>query len=313
MKRLAFIALMVSCTAVLRAQPALEQGDVLVTTYSFEDNIGRITVFSRSGRFKGNLISATGRGFGDLFVRDGLVYVAAGAGIETISPSGQLTPFASAQPSWAGFRWISPGPSGGVIGVGSALNQFAADGTLIRSRLDDPLTIGAGIDLASDGCTLFQNRYGHLARWDACADSSVTVFGSRDAPGGRQLRILSGGTFLLALEGGPPYVVHLDSSGNLIRDYPLGASLALDIDGASYWTGVACHLRRIDIATGAILTITDDLPGCTGTNYIAVVGEPRPGLPAPAHAAAAIPTVSPVTLAMLALTIAAIAFAKLRP
>jgi hypothetical protein len=313
MKCFLFLALiLVSYAAAVPAQPTLENGDVLVTTYSDDEAIGRILVFSRSGTFKGNLITVANRGFGDLFFRDGLVYAAAGAGIETINASGQAVPFAAAQPAGQSFRHISPGPNGGVIGVGAALNQFASDGSLIRARVGDPLTIGAGIDLASDGCTLFQNRFGRLARWDACLDSSVTVFGSYVAPGGRAMRILPDGTFLLSLDGGPPFVVHLNSTGDLIREYPLGASLALDIDGTSYWTGVACHLRRIDIATGATLTISEDLPGCTGTEYIAVVGEPRPALAAPAVGAEPIPTASASILALLAVAIAVIAVAKLR-
>jgi hypothetical protein len=73
----------VSYATALPAQPALEQGDVLVATYSELENIGR------SGTLKGNLIAVANRGFGRLFFRDGLVYAAAGAGIETVDSSGR--------------------------------------------------------------------------------------------------------------------------------------------------------------------------------------------------------------------------------
>lgn len=271
----------------MSAQPTLVPGDVLLT--SEETNTRTIiSVFARDGSYKGELARLPYLAFSDLFDRDGVIYAAAFDSIQRISATGQLlTPFATNVEA----HYLSPGPAGGIVTAGPAvLTQIAADGSVILSRLFDP-SAGGGIDLGSDRCTLVSNRRGAVGRWNACTDTAGATLGEPRGGGSGTIRILPDGTFLVAVVASPR-VLHLDANGEILRDYGIASRvLALDIDGTSFWAYDGC-LKRIDIASGTVLTMT--CPG--GAVTLTVVGEPRAAL---AASAADVPAMTVPMLALL--------------
>ena len=127
------------------------------------------------------------------------------------------------------------------------------------------------------------------------------------------MRVLPDGTFLVHGNSGPVRLRHVDSNGRTIRSYDVGGGIALDIDGRSFWSGRACGLVRIDIASGVVLTVSEPYPGCVNGLFAAtVVGEPRAGLPAALAPEATIPTLTPALLALLSLALATAAWMKIR-
>lgn len=299
------------------AQVVLERGDVLVVKSSSADISAAISVFDSNGALKGTLIEFPDRLLADLFYRDGGLYVGARFpdAIERIDDRGNLlTSFATADDVY-NLNYLSPGPNGGLLAVNSSgeVFQFAANGDLVTFRdvSWSPRPFG-GIDLASDGCTTFGVTFSRLVQWDACLNTPATFITALLPATLEALRLLPDGTFLVDSVGSPG-VIHLAADGNILREYNFfGAGLALDIDGTSFWTFRGCAPMKVDIASGAILTVGDciDTPG--GTVHLAVVGEPRAGLPAPATAESSIPALSRSVLALLALALACTAALKLR-
>jgi hypothetical protein len=296
------------------ARPTLRRGDVLAISYASElpdpaTWTYYVDVYARDGSFKGTLASFPGRDLTDLFYRDGIIYLAArnpGA-IERIDSSGNPLPTFAAIPA----KRLGPGPGGGVLatGFGGALWQLASDGTVVRFRSEQEEFRAWGTpELATDGCTVFFLAGGSaVARWDACLNTPVTLW---TAPPGylifEHMRLLPDGTFLAAQAGGRP-PIHFDALGNILRTYAVGSvpAIALDIDGTSFWTSDC--MRRLDIATGAVLTNQ-----CHGAYFaLAVVGEPRAGLPALAPDQA-IPTASGFVLSLMACVLALIAVLRMR-
>lgn len=306
---MAIIGLAVARPAI--AQATFVPGDVLVSGYretihpeGFPTVISNIRVFGRDGVFKRELITGS-RLFSEPYVRNNIVFVGRRDpnAIERIDAGGNLlTPFTTLV---RGINYLSPGPGGGLLAASAGdIYQFASDGTLIRYRdlTTDPLA-GGGIDLASDQCTVIQASNGALARWNACLGTPAQYFTPSLPVASGAVRVLPDGTFLVALLS---RVVHQDAAGNVIREYsvPSSESLALDIDGTSFWANAGNYLLRIDIASGAVLSQTFTEFSIFG---ISVVGEPRAG-----HAGQAIPTASTLVLFVFALSLAFVAALRLR-
>jgi hypothetical protein len=301
------LLLMMSFAARLSAQVVLNRGDVLA---AFDSTI---VAYDRNGAYKGQIINMPGRTLSDLFYRDGIIYVGARDpdAIERVDAvSGTLlTPFN------LGFvyaiNYLSPGPGGGLLAVNGSgeIYRFAADGSLVFLRTSPASPpAGHGIDLAADGCSAFFVTSTRVARWDACVNAPAVVIVDYGLGGVfEHLRLLPDGTFLVSRNGAQP-ILHIDSAGNILRQYSLfGPGIALDIDGTSFWTTFGCQLRRVDIASGAVLASSP----CFGAGALAVVGEPRAGLPA-LHLGSDVPAVSTIVLALLAFSLAVTAVLKLR-
>lgn len=121
----------------------------------------------------------------------------------------------------------------------SAIGKFDSSGT----QLDSFTTSGAGgnggtdwIDLAADQCTMYYADEGsQIGRYDVCTDTQLTPFATGLPGGCYALRIRPNGEVMIACAS---KAVRLDSSGNVIKTYPLtGANflfaLNLDPDGTS--------------------------------------------------------------------------------
>jgi hypothetical protein len=299
---LAFLLFAVA-TGSAAAQTVAAPGDVLMTSRDGTDAV--ILVFDGEGTYKGDLVRLPEAEFSDLLFWNGIIYVGSRftGSIERFTASGQslgaLSPDHFAIPNF-----LSPGPGGTLLAAGAAdLYEFSPGGSLLWHRAGE-LPAGGGIDLGSDGCTLFFAT-GMVGRWDACLHDTPTFFSPRYGGGADALRVLSDGTFLVAVVGNRR-VLHLDAAGNLMRDYDIsGRGIALDPDGASFWTVDSC-LRHVDIATGAILSST-----CRGGGFaVAVVGEPRAGFAA--AGVAPVPAASTVALAVIAATLGALALLRIR-
>ncbi len=269
-------------------------------------------IHGRDGAFKRELFRAA-RFLTEPLYRDGIVYVGARSpdAIERIDAAGnRLTPFTTAVYN---VNFLSPGPGGGLLAVNGSgeIYQFAADGTLARFRdfTQHPHADG-GIELGQNHCLIDYTVAGSVLRWDVCAGTEPVWIGPPLAAASDAFRLPSDGTFLIAVIGLRPdpgnRIIHVDSNGNLIRSYPIGGhSLALDIDGKTFWTDSGKYLLRVDLETGAILSATQTDSTIYG---LSVVGEPRAGL----ADAASIPAASTNVLLLLALSLAAVALIRLR-
>jgi hypothetical protein len=162
------LALLLAFSLPVAGQSSFTRGEVLVTGYREESAVedGVPIIFIRSnlrlhrpdGSFARELATSTGR----LFFREPLVLsdtvlvpMQIPDAIERFAADGTLlTPFTTAVQR---VTYLSPGRNGGIIAsnVSGEVYVFAADGTLtaFRDFTQDPPA--RGIDLASDGCTLF--------------------------------------------------------------------------------------------------------------------------------------------------------------
>lgn len=117
------------------------------------------------------------------------------------------------------------------------------------------------IDLAADQCTLFYTSAGSgVKRFDVCRGRQLPDFAR--APDGQcyALRLRPNGDVLVACSA---QVYRLDKAGRVLRAYTTRAlgeksilyALALDPDGASFWTAgfESGRVYRVDIATGRVL------------------------------------------------------------
>ncbi len=301
----------------IAGQSSFTRGDVVVSAYehilddtgfpvSLESNL---RVYGRNGVLKRELVAADGRFFGEPLVRDGIVFFGSRLpqAIERVDADG--TPLAPFTTAVVDVNYLSPGPAGGIVAVNNSgeIYHFDVGGTLIRFRdFAEEFPALGGIDLARDGCTVFYGLGGALVRWNVCTDPPAVVVNSSLGGASYGLRILPDGTFLAVVVTDVGSVFHLNREGHVIREYPIPSphAVALDIDGTSFWTNAGNLLLRVDIATGAVLSETFTPFQIYG---ISVVGERRAAL----AATQAIPAVSPLGLAALAVAIAILAAATL--
>ncbi|MDP9192362.1 MAG: esterase-like activity of phytase family protein [Acidobacteriota bacterium] len=321
MTRFIHLIFLIALAPPISAQMGFTRGDVLASgSHESIDSqgdpitISNIRVYGRDGVFKRELISQENQFWSEPLYREGIVYAASRVQrIDRIDAAGNLLPPFPAPV--VNVNFLSPGPSSGLLAANGSgeIYQLASSGILVHKRdvTQSPRAFG-GIELSSDGCTVFYATSGSLARWNACLDTPAAFWGPNLAGASRALRLRPDGTFLVTVinlfPGLGNRVIHVDRDGNLIRSYPIpGYSLALDIDGTSFWTSVGNSLVHVDIDSGEILSLTH-----TGFHIVglSVVGEPRAGFAA--AVGASIPTASSAMLMMLALTLAALAFIKLR-
>lgn len=307
--------LLLALTIPLRAQTTFAVGDILVSGLretvdeeGFPAFVATIRVYDRNGSFKRELVTSTTRSFSDLSVRDDVVFVGTRfpSAIERYDASG--APLATFTTEVTSPNYLSPGPDGGLLATNASgdLFAFAADGTRVRYRdFSQSPPAHAGLDLATDQCTVVFVTSARLATYDVCRDTPAVVISPSYGATSGAVRILPDGTFLVAVFH---RIVHLDRDGTLLREYPIPSAeaLAVDIDGTSFWTNTGNLLLHVDRATGAILgeTFTD-----ANIRGIAIVGEPR-GAAAPI--ARPIPTGSTLALLLLVVGVAALAVLQLR-
>lgn len=317
MSRAILLATAVLLAIGAAAQPTLQHGDVVVTSSREVDSqngeplvVGTLIVFGRDGVLKGELASFSSPPLSDPLVRAGTIYVATRSPgeIQRFDLSGQLlAPFASA----TNVIFLAPGPAGGLLATNSScsLYHFAADGSLetFRDGAETQLRSCGGVELGRDGCVVYFSAGRAIARWNACLNGPAELITSEVPAPLATLRLLPDGTFLVAASSDAP-ILHLDPQGNIIRNYGIrGRGLALDTDGTSFWTNEFGWVSRVNIHSGTVLSRTYH-----GTTWgLAVVGEPRAGLPA--HAAEhVIPTASTTILVLLAIALVVFGMLRLR-
>jgi len=113
-----------------------------------------------------------------------------------------------------------------------------------------------------------------VKRFDVCANAQLTDFAQGFTQYTLGLRILSDGSVLMAHWGD---ILHLDSSGNVIKTYDSPGldtwfALNLDPDGTSFWSAgySGGEVRKFDIASGnELLAFSTGV----GTSGISVYGE----------------------------------------
>jgi hypothetical protein len=146
----------------------------------------------------------------------------------------------------------------------NSLLKMDTNGTLVRTSFVDLDQYGiSGIDLGSDGCTLYYTSEGaFVLRYDVCGDAQVLDFASSLPGPCYQLQVRTNGELLVACDAS---IVRLNSSGSIIQTYNPGSeadffAIALDPDGTSFWAAGygSGHVYKVNISSGS-----------TSTNYIA--------------------------------------------
>ncbi len=275
-KAMCLLAAMAASPAVLAA--TFVQGDVFASTGS-----GAVTVYSNTGVFKATLDTGLG-GFttGSTFDASGNFYVTAfNAGqVAKFGPTGTLL-----TANWApGIGLASPESivfdSSGNAYIGNAgtakIMKVNASGGLITTFT--ALQNTDWIDLAADQKTIIYSNEGSVIRKLDTVTLVDTVFASGVGASSFAKRIRPNGDLMVANSNGN--VFRFNSAGVLQQTYPIGLgsvfALNLDPDGTSFWTGSTggVPVRRVDIATGAILTTFNTAGNLFG---LSVLGEVQAG------------------------------------
>lgn len=247
---------------------------------------GSVEVYSSSGVFKQTLNTGLG-GFttGSGFDSAGNFYVTAfSAGqIAKFDNNGALltSNFTSGKTFNAPESIVFDATGNFYVGNAGAarIDKFSSSGGFIQSFTT--LQNTDWIDLAADQKTLIYSDEGSVIRKLDTATLSDTVLVANTGAATFAKRIRSNGDILMALGNGN--VQRYDAAGALQQTYTTGLgtvfALNLDPDGTSFWTGATGGqaLRKIDIATGSILTSFNT----TSSNLfgLAVFGEITAGNP----------------------------------
>jgi sugar lactone lactonase YvrE len=217
----------------------------------------------------------------------------------------------------SGNRYVG---AAGPLGVGGgSLHRFDSTGAPTGSYALAPVNNSQGrgvdwIDLAADQQTIYYTSFDrHVYRYDlASGTMTASIFATlpdagcgtgADACVAYEIKLLGDGGMLVADTN---TIKRLDANGNVVQVYddPATAqdsfvSIALDPDGASFWTiDLATNeILRFDIGTGAASAMgsAGDMIFIGG---IGVAGEPRQALSTPA---AAVPEPSAASLLALGL------------
>ena len=227
----------------------------------------KLLCYHPNGQLKTVLSDGYSFAFGRLaFSPQGVLYATSPQGIETVSPTGQITlgPYG---PSF--FRSLAFARDGSLVASGGQdIVRFSPSGALLNSY---PLTNGPSVislDVSGDQCTVYWLG-ASIRQFDICQGNQQPA---PAMPSGSDFRLLhTGGIAISRMTAIEIY----SASGTLVRTIPgPGGPLALDVDGTSIWLAESGSLSKFDIATGNLLVgpINTSLVGVSG---LTVYGEPR--------------------------------------
>jgi hypothetical protein len=292
-----------------RAQQ-FERGDVIVSgeipTGGTQEFDYKLLCYRSNGQLKTVLSDGPFFDFGRLaFSPRGVLHATTLRGIETVSPTGQITGGLYGSDIFRGLAFTEDGSL--VAGAGRSMSKFNASGALLNaySLPDDADVIS--IDIDADQCTAYWVGSG-VRRFDICRGTQLSDFAtSPPVIGGGDFRILPGGGMAISRTDG---IEIYGANGFLLRKIPvlLGA-IALDVDSTSIWLAEGGSLFKYDIATGNVL-LGPVATGLAGVDGLTVYGEPRAAFVN--GALAAIPVFSQSILLVLCAALAALALVRLR-
>jgi hypothetical protein len=286
---------------------------------------GRFDWFLPDGTLNGRLASPFFEfPYDAAFGRDGKLYVPTSAGlVRRFASDGTFSDnFGPAYRSLAtSIVFDSAGNAyvAGEMNTGGNLFKLDPLGNIVGSfRLQPGAYRGSpgisAVDLAADQCTLHFTAAGkNILRYDVCQSKAlpdlISLLPGRQA---NALRILGDGSVLIA---DTEVVARVSSSGTVIQTYTLPQenywySLALDIDGRSFWAApLAGRFYKFDIATGVLRLgpiQTSDFSVLT----VGVYGEPRAATGG--VTTASIPAMAEWMLVLLAISLALLGAMRFR-
>ncbi|MEA2235967.1 MAG: hypothetical protein QOC81_691 [Thermoanaerobaculia bacterium] len=180
------------------------------------------------------------------------------------------------------LKFNSQGSQQGVTSLGTSSSQWA--------------------DLGNDQCTLyhFTNSIGQIGRFNVCSNTMLTPLQTPLTGSGVTLVALSDGTLLASTVQRGMYRIQQD--GTVLRHYATsGIAYARDLSPNFIWINSGPGIAKFDLQNDAIVVGPFD-PGTGGISGIVIVGaDPQ-----------AIPSLSPLFLALLALAVAISAILRLR-
>lgn len=249
---------------------------------------------------------------------DGRLFLATLYGLRTITP--QFQTIANHLPDGVSGLVFNSNGTLYTTDFASRLLELGPDGSIVRTAPSDAEELVVDLDLAADQCTLYiasiwEARPVHrfdVCRWQPLSDLSPQPFASG-------IRVDRDGT-LLVPDGNR--ILRLTPTGAVAATYAFPSlqtirGIAFAADGTPWVTsGVAVEgpsgfpssLYHLDLASQRVLA--GPIPLSSYAYAITVVGEPRAALrPNPA----AIPAAGPVGLALLAMTLAAVALFARNP
>lgn len=227
-----------------------------------------------------------------------------------IEPDGTRTPFFTGPSGFALAVTVADDGRVYVLVGGLITGLLRIDRISPAGVLEASVVAGGGtdgFDVASDNCTIYYGRGTTIRRFDACTGTELPDFATtpQDVT---DLEVQPDGRVLVAVEGS---VLLYSAAGALVRTVTTVAAHGLDpsrftaeeaaLRDGTLWVAItnACdtseggHLLRLSFDTGAVIS-RDVLSYLNGANSM-VIGA----------AAASIPTLAEMALALLALALAA--------
>ena len=266
--------------AAMVVAPAVNAATFVVGDVFASIGGGSVNVYSNTGVFKATLNTGLG-GFttGSTFDSNGNFYVTAfSAGkVSQFDASGTLLNASWASGLSLGESIVFDASGNAYIGQAGAAQIRKVNSTGATIANFTTLQNTDWIDLAADQKTLIYSNEGSVIRSLDTSTLVDTVF-TNSTGANYAKRIRQNGDILMASSTGN--VFRFNSAGVLQQTYAIGIgsvfALNLDADGTSFWTGATggTALRRVDIATGAILTsfnVTGQLFG------LSILGEIQAG------------------------------------
>ena len=294
-----------------------QHGDLLITSYCVDPFglcmcSGGANVFAPSGEFR--FLSVLPERCQTvraplLSHPDGSIYGLYPFYVFAFSPAFQVTA------SW-------PVPGARDLAIDARLNVFALDSYGTVSRLQPglgpepvfhlPLTAGheaRSMDFGLDGCTLHYMEARspglfppHLRRFDVCRNVPLS-----------DVEVSFEGCHSPTVRIGPDGAIHVSSCWRFYRIRPDGVrsyaipgtyNFSLAADGHTFWITSGDRASNIDLETGT----SRDGPSVSNSSTIAIYGVPRA---AAAAGLLALPALSPVWLAFLAIAVSLVAIFRL--
>ena len=305
-RAIVLLALTVSLSTLPAVSATFRPGDIIVSTSM--DNppdqfgfTGRIRQFAPDGTLIQEFFSSGVTGAADLkFSPDGILHGAAGQVIFRFANDGtMLAPLQAPSPAYflVSLAFARSGDLYATTYDGRVL-KFGRDGSapVVVSAQTSSLTWA---DLDIDQCTLYRFR-AEIGRLNVCTNTVLAPLPTQLGVLGRTLLVLPDGTLLASTAQSDMYRIATD--GTVLRHYATHAiAFSRDLSSNFVWVSLGSQFAKFDLQNDVIAAGPFDT-GAGEVGGIAIVGAD----------VAAIPALSPILLALLALAVATSAIVRLR-
>ena len=307
---IAALALIVSVWVTPAAFAVFHPGDIIVGGVVVRDvgvgvqYTGKIRQFAPDGSLIQEFYSGDGYTVDLKFSPSGILYGAGGNIVFRFANDGSmLTPLIARPYQMKSLAFARSGDLFATTGDGAVV-KFGSDGSQ-QGVMPLGTDGSAWADLGMDQCTLYFCSSLHIGRFNLCNNTILPLLPTTLEHSGYTLLVLPDGTLLASTNRREMY--HIQQDGTVLRRYSTQAiAYARDISPNFVWVGSGVGFAKFDLQNDVIAAGPFDhgiVGGISaGITGIAIVGAD----------VQAIPALSPLLLALLALAVAIAALLRLR-